>query len=56
MLLDGNDPDMIQQAAALLAAGQLVAFPTETGWVPAPMTTLRWRESSLPRVGHSSIP
>jgi L-threonylcarbamoyladenylate synthase len=30
MLLDGNDPEVIERAAALLAAGELVAFPTET--------------------------
>jgi len=28
--LDGNDSDAIERAAELLAAGQLVAFPTET--------------------------
>jgi len=28
--LDGNDAAAVEQAAALLAAGQLVAFPTET--------------------------
>jgi L-threonylcarbamoyladenylate synthase len=28
--LDGNDPAAIERAAALLAAGELVAFPTET--------------------------
>ncbi|HEX6707525.1 MAG TPA: L-threonylcarbamoyladenylate synthase [Albitalea sp.] len=30
MLLDGNDPKVIERAAAALAAGQLVVFPTET--------------------------
>ena len=30
MRLDGTDPKAIEQAAALLAAGELVAFPTET--------------------------
>lgn len=30
MRLDGNDPAAIERAAALLAAGELVAFPTET--------------------------
>ena len=30
MLLDGNDPAAIDRAAALLAAGELVAFATET--------------------------
>lgn len=30
MLLDGTDPQAIEQAAALLAAGELVGFPTET--------------------------
>jgi len=28
--LDGSDPKAVEQAAALLAAGELVAFPTET--------------------------
>jgi L-threonylcarbamoyladenylate synthase len=28
--LDGNDPAAVEQAATLLAAGELVAFPTET--------------------------
>ena len=30
MILDGNDPAALQRAAAQLAAGELVAFPTET--------------------------
>src|SRR5438034_5668801 len=30
MLLDGQDPAAIARAAELLAAGELVAFPTET--------------------------
>jgi len=30
VLLDGNDPAVIERAAAALAAGELVAFPTET--------------------------
>ena len=30
MILDGNDPQSVQQAARALAQGQLVAFPTET--------------------------
>ncbi|MDO9316025.1 MAG: L-threonylcarbamoyladenylate synthase [Burkholderiaceae bacterium] len=30
MLLDGHDPDAIAKAADALAAGELVAFPTET--------------------------
>ncbi len=30
MLLDGNDPAAIERAAALLAAGELLGFPTET--------------------------
>ncbi|MFZ2652378.1 MAG: L-threonylcarbamoyladenylate synthase [Burkholderiaceae bacterium] len=30
MLLDGRDPAAIEQAAQLLAAGELLAFPTET--------------------------
>ena len=30
MLLDGTEPAAIEQAAALLAQGELVAFPTET--------------------------
>ena len=30
MVLDGKDPQAVAQAAALLAAGRLVAFPTET--------------------------
>ena len=30
MILDGTDPAAIAQAAAHLAAGELVAFPTET--------------------------
>ncbi|MFN9195785.1 MAG: L-threonylcarbamoyladenylate synthase [Pseudomonadota bacterium] len=29
-ILDGRDPERIEHAAALLAAGELVAFPTET--------------------------
>ncbi len=30
MLLNGADPQAVEQAADLLAAGALVAFPTET--------------------------
>ncbi len=30
MLLDGRDPAAVEQAAGLLAAGELLAFPTET--------------------------
>ena len=30
MRLDGLDPAAVEQAAALIAAGELVAFPTET--------------------------
>jgi len=30
VVLDGTDPDAIERAAATLAAGELVAFPTET--------------------------
>lgn len=30
MLLDGNDPEVIQRAAQHLARGELLAFPTET--------------------------
>lgn len=30
MILDGTDPDALARAAATLAAGELVAFPTET--------------------------
>ena len=30
MLLDGHDPGAIAEAADALAAGELVAFPTET--------------------------
>src|SRR5919107_1923506 len=30
MLLDGRDPAAIERAAALIAEGELVAFPTET--------------------------
>ena len=30
MLLNGTDPQAVEQAAERLAAGELVAFPTET--------------------------
>jgi tRNA A37 threonylcarbamoyladenosine synthetase subunit TsaC/SUA5/YrdC len=55
MRLDGHDPAAIESAAERLAAGELVAFATETvyGLGAAPTTMRRSTRSSPRRAGRA---
>lgn len=58
LLLDANDPADLLRAAELLAAGQLVAVPTETvyGLAADARNPQAVEEFSRPRAGLPAIP